>query len=1091
MNKKEFIEALARMEKPVIGDTAKKYAAALGISSSLTKQLQIEGYLKPGQCTLDLMEADPETVAAVEVWKTDRKMIASHLAALNRLLAIYDELNKDAGVAVRSAYSMKQPSMKQVVADKTQEPPLSLYGLLSGLGARDRRTVVDKKAYVLLMEALLLEDGFVWSPDTTETDLRVWGRRYSVHAENILANLKEPDTRSEVCTSMEDALLQLVDFNVQEILQSSIAEACSAIEIKMEDWYMNHLKEASDYPASQARLVLYQLASMENGPGEELYRDISLSQLTEKVVDLFELALWAAKGYYPLADDSETVQAGLNGEELDFLAAVGCGIPVKRTFIKEDAVRTALRTLMDKGLLRVRNDGLMLAPTLKSLPLTRLTDGCGNLKKIPATQLLLQLLKKRTAEHADTDMRVTLLRNLENLAEKLSEGTDRSIILNFLTDWYWINAGSGQAEAAIHATEKLLNLIEAYSVEMSKILSRKLGKNSHDVQLRLIQRNGSTLLEAELQSHCAGRCLNMAKSEEKKDTGGYWALCTVNSAKKALQKLELTPETFIELKTWCILASGYMLQAAEETSRSEAKWPYSAETITREYIIPCLEALKEAECRISLLDDAHRDIGKELVADIAAAYHKLIAEEDSPVYRCLDNEVHHFYEDCESDRWFDLEWVKTSGLEKVSDNRDLLQIIHRQDRPAKLFLPWYCNTFDSTLACGPVCTQELTEASMLNILLSGQKVTLSANQLVDNEYMWNLAQVPAFQWLMRNGYVTVSMFGSLNRLMDYAVTRMDNPNFHWSSLPEAFNDVTLRRYASDYFRGGISAAMLPEAYRMILIRMKEGIRLMDENLPESWCSYYHQADEELTKMRGIGPLIPLSKRITDYYRIDRDIEHYYNMRELNSILISANPNLDRSVYRKMIWAIEAEDTRTLKRMGVDLSALDECGLNVDFLAAEGVDMMMNMIRIIDDCQNRMLGERISTYQYYVYDEASARIVPEWHAGPVNDSGKLSYRQIEKDIQEDGILLGWGQVPERILELERLAEDNPKADAERLCSRLSNMGLSDYGIFGLDESLRLKNLAFRASSGKAAGREYTEEKDEGELFQVEKDLKSKE
>ena len=94
-----------------------------------------------------------------------------------------------------------------------------------------------------------------------------------------------------------------------------------------------------------------------------------------------------------------------------------------------------------------------------------------------------------------------------------------------------------------------MGLIHNYPDEVNNRLCRKLGKNRSDVQLHLTQRNGSTLLEAELCCLCAERCLSLALSEEKKDKGGYWAGCTVTTAKKALQKLELTPEPFIELKS--------------------------------------------------------------------------------------------------------------------------------------------------------------------------------------------------------------------------------------------------------------------------------------------------------------------------------------------------------------------------------------------------------------------------------------------------------------------------------------------------------------------------------------------------------------
>ena len=129
--------------------------------------------------------------------------------------------------------------------------------------------------------------------------------------------------------------------------------------------------------------------------------------------------------------------------------------------------------------------------------------------------------------------------------------------------------------------------------------------------------------------------------------------------------------------------------------------------------------------------------------------------------------------------------------------------------------------------------------------------------------------------------------------------------------------------------------------------------------------------------------------------------------------------------------------------------------------------------------------KLAAYDHELVDEAASRIVPEWHTGPSNPGGRLLYCQIEKEIRKKGALLGWAQIPERISELQRLAEDYPKADAERLCNRLASRGLHEYGIFGLEGGLRLKNLDFRASTGAAVGREYTER--EGNLYQMERNL----
>ena len=133
----------------------------------------------------------------------------------------------------------------------------------------------------------------------------------------------------------------------------------------------------------------------------------------------------------------------------------------------------------------------------------------------------------------------------------------------------------------------------------------------------------------------------------------------------------------------------------------------------------------------------------------------------------------------------------------------------------------------------------------------------------------------------------------------------------------------------------------------------------------------------------------------------------------------------------------------------------------------------------------MLGERISTNQYYVYSEAAAHIVPEWQSGPVNSGGRALYRQAEKNIRSQGGMLGWEQIPERMTEIQRLADENPNMDAEKLCRRLAVRGLYEYDVFGMNSGMRLKNLSFRASTGKAVSREYTE--GEGNLHQVERDL----
>ncbi len=1125
MTEKEYIDNVEQMirdgkSKPIKRESAETYAAKLTDGKKMSLLLQAEGILQPGQCLLDLTENDVEALHKVNLWKTDKKLNSGETTALNLLLKMHHVKPMRKGVAdvvdvtasihgvqeekaaeesgvregaaegtaegpvVHGPFSLKTPVMKQSAVNRV-EPPLSLYGLLHALYNRMqyRREDPEDKVYTLLMRALLGDETYTWNSDLTDRDLRVWGRCYGDNAEQILQNLRDPELRGYVTTDLEDALLNLEDMAETWKLREDIAKVCGNIEQAMENWYFNNLKAASGYPKSQARQLLRQLASMEKGIGRELYEDVTETELAEKMVALFELALEAAEGSYPPVYPVEETLRHISREEQNLLAVAGCGIPLKKETVQKFIYKAKLRGLVEKGLLIPMNQKLKLADCVPIYPLTTLAAEDGQMSDEPASELLRLLLLGTAAEDADSDVRHSMFCRMDDLAERIT-GEKQRLMLNYMVNYHWKNREHRLPKQAIYSLEQLLRLMKKYPDAMKVILPNYLKYREQDAQILLALHSGVTLLEGDLACRCAQRCLELAVEEPEANS---WADAAANRSRIALQLLEHAGTPYLQMKAWLSLALSNLLQACQEAALPEDKWPYTAKSLVKDHVIPAFEALEQAKDYSSQLSGKTANLGAEALKAMTEACCAQITEEKSSLYQYLNQYAAEFAEDCKAGNWTNLDWIREEGLQKLKD-RDVFQVLHRPERTANMGLAWYCNTHDSTLACGPAHSQERTEAPLLQLLLSGQKEVMSANQLVDNQYFWNLAQNPHFLWTLRRGCVRVSMFGQLGNLKEYAVTRMQNPNFHWSSLPENFSDPKLREIAAAYLDGTCSAAQLPHQFRDVLMRMRDGITLMDENLPQCWKDYHHQNDEYWMKARGIGPFIPLASRVDSYYQADRPIDHFGEMRDLNRILVKANPGLDRSVYRKMLWAIRDEDVSALGRMGVGLSDLNESGLKPDYLAAERREMMDDMIRIVDDCQNRMLGERISTHQYYIYDEAAARIVPEWHAGPETDSGRLLYHQIEKEVREDGVLLGWAQVPERIMDLERLAEQNPKADAERLCSLLANQGLHDYDVFGLDDGLRLKNLAFRATSGAAVGREYT--RDEGNLYQMEKDLNHK-
>ena len=1100
MNERDYIEQVKNMSN-TSEPSAKRYAAQLRAGSKLTVQLQADGILSPGTGPLDLSKEDYCVLKKLNRWQALQNLDSRQRAAIKLFLEILDEvpLKKEEALrieqaearalsesadeaddkqdfpAVRGVQTLKKPRLIEAPGmDKRVEPPVSLYGLLSTL---------NKRGYTQLMRALLQDHSYTWNNDQTENDLHRWGRRYDDIAALIRRNLLDEEQRQYVIEDMSYALKQLTEREDQESLPLShtIAASCKKLEQKAAKWYKEYPELAGAYSRSKARILLRQLASMDTGIGKQLYSGMSDEGVTSKLVELFEAALDVAEDGYPEAVDLKEQAGVLNPETADLLAVVSCGFPVQTSVIKGMEQEELLLKLTEQGLLVPMKKSLLSAECLDDIPLSGLADGNGQMKEGAAAELFWKLLRKSEVfETVDAAGEDALLR-FEELINCLQDGPERQEILEYIVKYYWIPIDGYNPEKEIVLLEHLLKWWKKYPDTLGRVLCGLISKYGFNEELLILLDFEDELFEGVLQSRLAQTCLELAQSSG--DSTGYWSSCAANVARKALALLEAAEEPGYRLRTQLILALSLALQGNQEAERDDGKWPYTAQTLAEEYLLPCLILLKEAEAELKecWLTGKARTALEEILADKAQECRKLLTGEDSALARCLREQDHDF----SAENWCSPDWVASEGLHRLTE-RDLFQVMHRQSEPAKLFLPWYCNTFDSTLACGPECTQELTEAGFLNILLSGQKVVLAANQMADNEKLWNMAEIPAFLWCLKNGYVSASLFGSLKSLGDYVSGRMKaDSNFIWSSLPEEFQKPELREGAGRFLTGQIPASYLPAEHRQKLTRMRDAIRLMDENMPAAWTNYYHQQNDAYIRQRRIPAMIPLEQRIADYYSKDREISHYDEMRRLNEILIRSRRGLNRSDYRKMLWAIRDEDFAGLEDWNLSSAELEQAGLDVSYLASERKDMLQEMIYVIDDCQNRMLGERISTNQYYVYSEAAAHIVPEWQSGPVNSGGRALYRQAEKNIRSQGGLLGWEQIPERMTEIQRLADENPNMDAEKLCRRLAVRGLYEYDVFGMNSGMRLKNLSFRASTGKAVSREYTE--GEGNLHQVERDL----
>ena len=1123
MNEQTYLKEIEKMREAGLCRTspasARIYASQLKAGTPLSMAAAADGVCGEEKGLLDLEEK--AELDRLNRWQAEQNLSDKERAALKLLLKIHQVepiskrtaalLRKKEAAQEQGATTLKQMTLKEYgQRDRETELPVSLYGVLSALrqATKNRRQVAEEPAYTLVMRALLLDEGFYWNSDLTEQELRPGGSHYEDNIRIIAANLQDQTLRQAVKQRLQDALLELEDQWDGPQMRIDVGRVCGYLKKEMEC-----CAASGRFAGSAMEALLGRMASMEKGVSGFVYQSLPAEELTENVMDLLLLGIEAADGNWQPAEPYESRKERLGTEARALLAVVGSGLPVGAAIWRRREWQPALLSLLEQGVLVPDQDGKGLTvafdvETEGFLPLWEAIE-TGSSAGTKIWNLFEELLDACDPAELEEWKQDKIRSDLRQLLTKMSLGERRRIpVLCFLTSVFWRRLQGNDGKKAAAAGEWMLRRMKREPDAMKQAFAGVMPGGDKDREVRFTQRSGVSLFEGELLCQCAGIYLQLAMEEHERQE--YWAACAVAravAAKSALQTLgaeELVMEACLtEALARCLEGNGAI-------GLRKSVGLYDGKTVMSNFVIPAAEALQEAGKTAAAFSEAQQTQAEGLLQQVREGCRIQLFGQDAEA-AAVGSRLK------ESEGWAqmrlhtalsaaDCQWIVEEGAAAYagtggSEDSGLLSVLMKKERSSKLFLPWYCNTFDSTLVSGPACTQERTEASMLQILLSGQKVTLSLNQVVDNESVRNLTEIPAFLWMVRRGLVSVSFFGGLGSLKEYAVTRMRNPGFVWSSLPEDFGQKEVREAAACWLEGSGALRNLPEEHRLRMVKMRDALERMDENLEVFWNGWFDQNDPGNMELRGIRPMVGLPERLAAYYGKAMPVEDFSKMRALNDMMLAGKSVSNRSDYRQIIWAIQREDLTFLREKGMSPEAMEKAGIPVDALAAEGSAMLENMIRISDECHNRMLGERISPYQYYVYDKETACLLPEWggkhraeaawtggnenSAGPAGEGGCMLYRQLETGPGEDlerEWLIDWTQAAERIQDLEKLSAEMPHADGEQLCNRLVNQGLDGYSVFGMGGSLRLQKLAFRASTGSAMKRELHRE---GNLYQEEK------
>lgn len=392
-------------------------------------------------------------------------------------------------------------------------------------------------------------------------------------------------------------------------------------------------------------------------------------------------------------------------------------------------------------------------------------------------------------------------------------------------------------------------------------------------------------------------------------------------------------------------------------------------------------------------------------------------------------------------------------------------------RPARIFLPWYCSYLDSETCVRRNYRQGRLEAYLLKTVCSLQDVLLTANQVVDSSLIRNLAHEPGFLLLLRSGHIAVSFYFCYYSLRQYAAERLKNPGFSWSSLPADFNaDQPARDAAARYLSGERREDVLPLRYRELMVRFKEDLILLDENLPSRWKAGCYQ------QPLAPGKPATLADHLDLYYLRRQDQPFFQPMCRLHFLLLrrdlsaEGRKKLTRSLYQSALDALRVGNLDGLKTMepfcvpevfqrGSWQRAYME-SLAGDREQAQVLDPMQ---AILSDAQNRLLGSLCTEYQHHLYTEAERAIMPYDESSPINRGGCRIF-QDTLTLTETGTQLGWEQAPEFLARSEALEREAPGTSAEQLASLLSqSYAALDYGISPKGDTLWLSRGILHTST----------------------------
>lgn len=971
---------------------------------------------------------------------------------------------------------------------------LSLYRLVSAI--HRVREATDKNAYRLILSALLLTDEASVSEDTAVDHLRPEkSDRYKLYRHIMLSNLlKKFDSVSE---RLSEVLLTLSPY--KPLYNSKLTYMHESMT-KVGKELLKAFSDKEGFNESAVHHLLRQLA----GASSDTLATFDQTDLSNHYANLIaRLAI--------IALDNQG--HGFSGNHLNFNCNTEKNLLVY-TLLAPFSGSLTVELLENAGLFdtvyikSLIYNGFLYPSVVPGSKYTRLATAGGydsglpetreginllkNISKYPTLEKLmhhflseiyssqqkeLKALHKNHLYHIDKGLftfpkeLVTLLPSLreEDAADKKNLRLE-TVLTKILAVAHWVCSRlfiTGTKER-FESEFRLSKLLTARPVTASSAIGAipdffdKI-KDADKKNLTFNKRKENILL-AKIKLSASEDALSVSDSAlaaENFDVAEYYITASLKLSKDAIRIALSLGDIFTAADASSLCAEGYAhLALIRHTG-------HSAAMLLNDAVIPASKCLKEAEELLESTPDTsctEFTISRRCYSEAVEFCSDTFYSPASPIFKVLssDESIKIPFTLDYSQLYESASRLKLDEIPEDVRKSAHTWIPHKREQ-GQFFRPFYVTDFDSELTVRKNLTSEDIQPLLMKSVLSGNTIKLTANQLADNPELLLLSDSPGFLTLLQKGYISLSLYSNVKSLKEYVASSFKKQSFIFSSLPElnyygenydskkASSIMEKRLLAMDYILGNKDISALPSSLRESLSLYKDRITLLDENLPTASKYYNYQ--------RPLGISLSFSEQMNDFFEKRKNIAKFASLSRIHEIIkIHMPENYERSHYKLYTDRIEKGNLK-----GLSLSAEDKRFL-LSFASPDNTKTSALMSDILTECQNTVLGSRVSPFIHYTYRSESKLLAPEGELlKPISAESETKYNDILR-VDETGETIDFEALFSCLSFMERnIREAGDAFLPDKVAYTLSNPSLS-YSI-GKEGALVLDEAKLQITSGK--------------------------